>query len=49
MKLHLVVTRTFLGFVRGDVIADASRIGEILATDYRRFVMRVTAPTTSKG
>jgi hypothetical protein len=49
MAHHLVVTKKFLDFVRGDVIADAKRITEILATEYGKFVTKITAPNRSKG
>jgi hypothetical protein len=49
MTLQLVVTKPFLGFVKGDVIADAAKIAEILASDYKRSVTRVASPATSKG
>jgi hypothetical protein len=49
MAHHLVVTRPFLKFVRGDVIADASKIIEILSTEHKKFVLKVGLPTTSKG
>jgi hypothetical protein len=49
MTHHLVVTKPFLNFVRGDIIAEATKISEILATEYKKFVMRVSMPTTSKG
>jgi hypothetical protein len=46
---HLVVTKPFLNFVRGDIIVDASKIGEILANEHKKFVTRIIAPNTSKG
>jgi hypothetical protein len=49
MAHHLVVTKKFLDFVRGDVIADAKRVAEILATEYSKFVTKITAPNRSKG
>jgi hypothetical protein len=49
MAHNLVVTKKFLTFVRGDIIADANRIGEILSTEYSKFVTKITAPNTSKG
>ena len=49
MTNHLVVTTPFLNFVRGDIIADATKIDEIMATEYRKFVTKVIAPNTSKG
>jgi hypothetical protein len=49
MTHHLVVTRPFLQFVRGDLIADATKVAEILASDYRKFVNKVVTPANSKG
>jgi hypothetical protein len=49
MTSHLVVTRPFLSFVRGDVIADAGKVGEVLDTEYKKFVTKVAKPNTSKG
>ena len=49
MISHLVVTKPFLTFVRGDIIADATKIGEILATEYKKFVNKVAMPHASKG
>ena len=45
----LVVTKPFLNFVRGDIIEDATRVGNILACEYRKFVTKVTSPSTLKG
>ena len=49
MTHHLVVMKPFLNFVRGDIIADATKVGEILSTEYNKFVTKITPPTTSKG
>jgi hypothetical protein len=49
MTNHLVVTTPFLNFVRGDIIADAAKIDEVMASEYRKFVTKVIAPNTSKG
>jgi hypothetical protein len=49
MTHHLVVTKPFLNFVRGDIIADVTKIREFLATEHRRFVMKVATATTTKG
>jgi hypothetical protein len=46
---HLVVTISFLNYVRGDIIADATKIDEVMDTEYRKFVTKVIAPSTSKG
>jgi hypothetical protein len=49
MTHHLVVTKPFLSFVRGDIIADASKVSDILSTEYNKFVTKFALPTTSKG
>jgi hypothetical protein len=49
MTHHLVVTKPFLSFVRGDIIADASKVSDILSTEYKKFVTKFALPTTSKG
>jgi hypothetical protein len=49
MTLHLVVTKPFLGYVRGDVIADSAKISAILASDYKKSVTRVGSPVAVKG
>jgi hypothetical protein len=49
MTLHLIVTKPFLGFVKGDIIAEAGKISEILASDYKKFVIRVASPVALKG
>ena len=49
MTYHLVVTRPFLDFAPGDVIAETSMISQILSTEHKQFVMKVVSPTTSKG
>ena len=49
MTHHLVVTKPFLGLVRGDIIADAAKITEILSTEYKKFVTKVAVLHTSKG
>ncbi len=49
MTLHLVVTKAFLKYSRGDVIADLHNIESIMAAEYRHFVTKVTRPTESKG
>jgi hypothetical protein len=46
---HLVVTKPFLGHVRGDIIADATAVAEILATEHRKFVTKFAAPNMPKG
>ncbi len=49
MTDHLVVTRPFRQFIRGDIIADATKISEILAADYKKFVIKVVVAANSKG
>jgi hypothetical protein len=49
MTNYLVVTKSFLQFTRGDIIADAAKVGEILASEYKKFVTKVAAPNTLKG
>lgn len=46
---QLIVTKPFLNFVRGDIIADTRKISEILATEHKKFVTKVASPTPSKG
>jgi hypothetical protein len=48
MQHHLVVTRPFLNFVRGNIITDATKVADILASDYRMFTIKVAAPTVSE-
>jgi hypothetical protein len=47
MANHLVVTRPFLNFVRGDLVTDPAKVAEILEGDHRRFVTKVTVRATS--
>jgi hypothetical protein len=49
MADQLVVTRPFLNFVRGDMIVDAAKVMEIMSTEYRRFVTKISMTTMSKG
>jgi hypothetical protein len=49
MTHHLVVTKPFLNYVRGDIIVDVLKISEILASEQKKFVTRVALSTTSKG
>ena len=46
---HLVVTQPFLNFVRGDIIVDAVRIDEVLASEHQKFVMKVASNNSLKG
>jgi hypothetical protein len=41
--------KPFLNFVRGDIIADATKVGEILSAEYNRFVTKIAPPLTLKG
>jgi hypothetical protein len=49
MRYHLVVTKPFLDFVRGDIIADVIKIGEVLASEHQKFVTRVASNNSLKG
>lgn len=49
MVQHLVVLKPFLNFVRGDIIADAEKIREVLDTEYRKFITKVAPPNALKG
>lgn len=44
MDIHLVVVKPFAGFTRGDVVADAARIEEVLKGEHAPSVVRVVAP-----
>jgi hypothetical protein len=46
---HLVVIKRFLNYVRGDIIDDANKVTEILATEYKKFVTKITPPNAPKG
>lgn len=48
MNIHLVVVRPFAGLARGDVVADAVQITEILSSEHARCVVRVMTPA-NKG
>ena len=41
MQFHLVVVRPFATFSRGDIIADAAKISQILRSEHAHFVVRV--------
>jgi hypothetical protein len=43
MTNYLVVTWPFLNFVRSDVIADITKIREIMAAEYKKFVIKIVA------
>jgi hypothetical protein len=48
MDIHLVVTRSFAGLLRGDIVADAARIADILKGEHAHDVVRViSAPPTA--
>ena len=46
---HLVVAKPFLNFARGDIIFDAAKIGEILSSEHKKFVIKVASSNASKG
>jgi hypothetical protein len=46
---HLVVTKPFLNFVRGDVIADETKATHVLAGEYRKFVTKIATSSTVEG
>jgi hypothetical protein len=48
MDMHLVVVRPFGDLARGDIVADAIRIAEILNSEHARCVVRVVTPA-NKG
>lgn len=49
MMYHLVVMKSFLQFVRGDVIRDATIVADVLAGEHKGFVTKITVPNTSEG
>ncbi len=49
MVYHLVVAKSFLTFVRGDIIADVAKISEILQSEHEKFVTKVALFTASEG
>ena len=49
MADHLIVTKPFLNFKRGDVILDATQVQQIMSTEYRKFVIRVAEATGLRG
>jgi hypothetical protein len=49
MTHHLVATRPFLAYVKGDIIDDVAKVREILDSDYKRFVVRVASSVSLKG
>jgi hypothetical protein len=49
MTHHLVVTKPFFGYMRGDIIADMTTAGGILASEHCRFVTKIIAPNRSEG
>ena len=48
MNINLVVVKPFGGFTAGDVIADETRIAQILRSEHVRSVVRVVV-TPDKG
>ncbi len=49
MEMHLVVVRPFDGLARGDVVADAERIGAILKGEHATSVVRVITPPVKEN
>lgn len=49
MIQKLVVTKTFDGFVRGDVITDPDKIRQIMQSDHRHSVRPVAQSTPAKA
>ncbi len=45
MNYHLVVTRAFGAYAKGDVISDSATMAEVLGDERARNVVRVTSPT----
>jgi hypothetical protein len=48
MDMHLIVVKSFGDLARGDVVADATRIADILNSEHARCVVRVVTPA-NKG
>lgn len=46
---HLVVTKPFLDYVRGDIIDDMNKVSEILAAEYRKFVTKAAPQNIGRG
>lgn len=42
--MHLVVVREFAAYVRGEVIKDAEKIAEILASEFHSHVVTANTP-----
>jgi hypothetical protein len=49
MTHHLVVTKPYLNFVQSDIIAEITKVREILSTEYKKFATKVALSTTPKG
>jgi hypothetical protein len=49
MEIQLVVVKPFAGFARGDMIADATRINEVLKGENAHSVVRVAKSTAKEG
>jgi hypothetical protein len=49
MIYHLVVAKPFLAFMRGDIIADATKISEVLGSEHEKFVTKVGSTNSSRG
>jgi hypothetical protein len=49
MTHHLVVTKSFFNYVRGDIILDMKTASNILASEHSRFVTKIIAPNRTEG
>ena len=49
MTHQLVVTKPFLNYKRGDIIADAAKVAGVLTAEYKKFVTKITESTQAKG
>jgi hypothetical protein len=49
MTHHLVVTKPFFNYVRGDVIVDMTTASDILASEHIRFVTKIIASNRPEG
>ena len=49
MELHLVVVRAFGRYAKGDAVAEAKAMAEILAGEHAGCVVRVAAPAKREG
>jgi hypothetical protein len=49
MTHHLVVTKPFLNYMRGDIIADMMTTSNILESEHSRFVTKIITPSRLGG